>query len=86
MQSMRTALLIAFAFVLAESKSFAKAAYVQLSEMVATCDLIIVARVESVRSLLFGKKHANDPEMTAEQAQTDSLGLARQREPVGFLD
>lgn len=58
MQSMRTALLIAFAFLLAESKSFAKAAYVQLSEMVATCDLIIVAKVESVHSPLFGKKHA----------------------------
>jgi hypothetical protein len=54
---MRTSLAIVF-ILLAISQSFAKVASVQFTNLVANCDLIVVAKVESVSSPLIGKKYA----------------------------
>jgi hypothetical protein len=55
---MRTSLLISFAILLTASQSFAKVASVQFSNLVAYCELIVVAKVESVSSPLIGKRFA----------------------------
>jgi len=55
---MRTSLLIALVALLTATQSFAKVAYVQFSDLVASCDLIVLAKVESVSSPLIGRKYA----------------------------
>ena len=55
---MRTPLLIAFVTLLTVTQSFAKVASIQFSNLVANCELIVVAKVESVSSPLIGKRYA----------------------------
>ncbi|MBI3868285.1 MAG: hypothetical protein HY299_07110 [Verrucomicrobia bacterium] len=55
---MRTSLLITFAILLTASQSFAKVASIQFGNLVANCDLIVIANVESVSSPLIGKRYA----------------------------
>ncbi len=55
---MRTSLLISFAILLTASQSFAKVMSVQFSNLVANCELIVVAKVESVSSPIIGKQYA----------------------------
>jgi len=55
---MRTSLLIALVTFLTATQTFAKVASVQFSNLVANCELIIVAKVESVSSPLIGKRYA----------------------------
>lgn len=55
---MRISLLIAFVTLFTATQSFAKVASIHFSNLVANCDLIVVAKVESVSSPLIGKKYA----------------------------
>ena len=55
---MRTPLLIAFVMLLTATQSFAKVVSVQFSNLVANCELIVIAKVESVTSPLIGKRYA----------------------------
>ncbi len=50
--------LIAFTILLIASQSFAKVASVQFSDLVTNCDLVVIAKVDSVSSPLMGKKYA----------------------------
>jgi hypothetical protein len=55
---MRTLLLIALATLLTAIPTFAEVVSVQFSNLVAKCELIVVAKVESVSSPLIGKRYA----------------------------
>jgi len=57
---MRISLLIAFVTLFTATQSFAKVASIHFSNLVANCDLIVVAKVESVSSPLIGKKYAKE--------------------------
>ncbi|PYJ84113.1 MAG: hypothetical protein DME22_13920 [Verrucomicrobia bacterium] len=55
---MRTRLLIAFVTLFTVTQSFGKVTSIQFSNLVANCELIVVAKVESVSSPLIGKRYA----------------------------
>jgi hypothetical protein len=55
---MRTPLVIAFITLFTAAQAFAKVASVQFTNLVANCELIVIAKVESVSSPLIGKKYA----------------------------
>ena len=54
----RVSFFIAFAILLTASQALAKVASMPFADLVANCDLIVVAKVESVSSPLIGKHYA----------------------------
>lgn len=74
---MRTSLLIAIAFFFTALQSLAKVASVQFTNLVVSCNLIVVAKVESVSFPLIGKRYA--------KARVTEVWKGAKKETVEFL-